>query len=291
MDLNNVRSAAGRVTAAIQTAAQATGVDFDYLMRTARRESALNPTAQARTSSAAGLFQFVEQTWLATVRRHGANHGLGRYADMVTASGGRYRAVSAEARAELMALRLNPEAASLMAAELTSDSAAYLRGRIGRDPTGGELYAAHFLGPAGCARLIQACEANPQASAASLFPDAASANRSIFYRDGRPATVSEVYSNLMRHHEGGPAVRERPMPDPVPEVRQAVEAADARTPTLAAALARIRAQQAMVSMILGSGDGGGGSFLSGSSRSPTEIYRSQYEGLLASAGGDRADSR
>lgn len=290
MDLNGVRSAAGRVTAAIQSAAEATGVDFDYLLRTARRESALNPSAQARTSSAAGLFQFVDQTWLATVRRHGANHGYGRFAEMITSSGGRYRAVSPEARAELMQLRLNPEAASLMAAELTSDSAAYLRGRIGREPSSGELYAAHFLGPAGCARLILACEANPQASAVALFPDAAAANRSIFYRDGRPATVSEVHANLMRHHEGGPAVRERP--DPVPQVREAVAAVEAqRSPTLAAALARIRAQQAMVSMILGQGDAGGAPSFGSAGRSPTDAYRSQIENLLLSAGGPNSDSR
>jgi hypothetical protein len=97
-----------------------------------------------------------------------------------------------------MALKLDPHAASLMAGELASDHAAYLRGRVGRDPTSGELYAAHFLGPQGSARLIEANRTTPGASAASLFPDAASANRSIFYRDGRPATVSEVYVNLTR---------------------------------------------------------------------------------------------
>jgi hypothetical protein len=83
-----------------------------------------------------------------------------------------------------------------MAGELANDHAAYLRGNVGRDPTSGELYAAHFLGPEGSARLIRAVQANPGAPAASLFPDAAHANRSIFYRAGRPATVAEVYANL-----------------------------------------------------------------------------------------------
>jgi len=32
----------------------------------------LQPPARAQTSSAAGLFQFVDQTWLATLKRHGA---------------------------------------------------------------------------------------------------------------------------------------------------------------------------------------------------------------------------
>lgn len=289
MDMDGVRSAAGRVTGALERAARATGVDFGYLLRTARRESSLNPAAQARTSSAAGLFQFVEQTWLGTLKRHGAAHGYGRYAEMITQSGGRYGAVSAEARRAIMQLRFDPEAAALMGAELTNDAAAYLRGRIGRQPSGGELYAAHFLGPAGCARLIQACESNPAASAVALFPDAASANRGIFYRGGRPASVSEVYANLMRHHgEDGPepvaperAVRE-PIAATTPE-------ALARTPTLAAALARIRAQQAMVSMILGSpGDAspGGGADASRGAASMLSGYSSQIAAMLHRDGGD-----
>jgi hypothetical protein len=97
-----------------------------------------------------------------------------------------------------------------MAGELTSDHASYLRGRVGRAPTAGELYAAHFLGPQGAARLIQAMQTSPGASAAALFPEAAGANRSIFYRGGRSLTVAEVYSNLTRTTGGGGAVTPRP---------------------------------------------------------------------------------
>ncbi len=189
----------GVVEAAIQRASTATGVDFSFLMKTANRESGYNPKAQAPTSSAAGLFQFVEQTWLSTLKQHGAKYGYARYADLITkGSDGRLRVDGGEARKAVMDLRLDPHAASLMAGELTSDHAAYLRGRTGRAPTGGELYAAHFLGPSGSAKLIEAVQSRPGASAASLFPDAAASNRSIFYRDGRPATVSEVYANLTR---------------------------------------------------------------------------------------------
>ena len=186
------------IEGAIRRASERVGVDFDFLIRTAQRESALNPAARARTSSASGLFQFIESTWLATLHRHGADHGYGRLASMIerTSDGG-YR-VRDGARREVLDLRFDPQAASLMAAELASDSAAYLRGRIGRDPSGGELYAAHFLGPAGAARLIQAVESNPGQSGAALFPAAAAANRSIFYRDGRAATAQEVYQNLIR---------------------------------------------------------------------------------------------
>jgi hypothetical protein len=187
------------VEQAIERASKATGVDFGFLMKTAGRESSFNPRAQASTSSAAGLFQFVEQTWLSTLKQHGAKHGYARYADLIAkGSDGRYRVSGGEARRAVMDLRLDPHAASLMAGELTSDHAAYLKGRVGRSPTAGELYVAHFLGPQGSARLIKAVESQPGAAAASLFPDAARSNRSIFYRDGKARTVGEVYANLTR---------------------------------------------------------------------------------------------
>ena len=99
-------------------------------MKTANRESGMNPARQGRpSSSAAGLFQFVEQTWLSTLKQHGAKYGYARYADLISkGSDGRYHVSGAEARRAVMDLRLDPHAASLMAGELTSDHAAYLQG-------------------------------------------------------------------------------------------------------------------------------------------------------------------
>jgi len=197
MAIEGIRSV---VESAIQRASQATGVDFSFLMKTANRESGMNPAAKAGSSSASGLFQFVEQTWLSTLKQHGAKHGYARYAELISkGSDGRFHIPGgSEARRAVMDLRLDPHASSLMAGELASDHAAYLKGRVGRDPTAGELYAAHFLGPQGSARLIEAAQNQPGASAAALFPDAAHANKAIFYRDGRAATVGEVYANLTR---------------------------------------------------------------------------------------------
>ncbi len=209
-----VQSIRGIVEAAIQRASTATGVDFTFLMRTARRESGGNPAAKASTSSASGLFQFVDQTWLATLKQHGAKYGYARYADLITkGSDGRFRVADGDARQAVMALKLDPHAASLMAGELTSDHAAYLRGRVGRPPTSGELYAAHFLGPQGSARLIEAVQSNPGASAAAMFPEAAGANRSLFYREGQPVSVAALYGNLTRGGTGEAAVADRPRAD------------------------------------------------------------------------------
>lgn len=187
----------GRVVSAIQAAAQKTGAGFDYLLRTARRESSLQPTAQASTSSARGLYQFIDSTWLTMVRDEGRNLGLGRFAEQIGRdASGRPTVADPAARQQILALRDDPSVAALMAGAFTNRNAAELRGATGRDPTEGELYMAHFLGSGGAARLINANQANPQASAALMFPDAAGANRRIFFDQGRPRTVAEVYQVL-----------------------------------------------------------------------------------------------
>ena len=123
----------GVVDVAILRAADATGIDSTFLLGAAKRESGYNPAARAPTSSAEGLFQFIEQTWLATLKRHGARHGYARYAELIVQGpDGRFHATDPEARRAVMNLRLDPHAAALMAGEMTADHAAYLRRRIGR---------------------------------------------------------------------------------------------------------------------------------------------------------------
>ena len=215
----------------------------------------MDPAAKARTSSAAGLFQFIEQTWLGTVKAHGAKHGYGQYADLIhRGSDGRWR-VDGSARNVVLDLRFDPQAASTMAAELTASNAAYLRGRTGREPGAGDLYAAHFLGPAGAAQLMEAMERRPGASAAAIFPAAASANRSIFYREGRAATVAEVHANLQRHAgEGAPAAMAGTALAAAPPLSE-------RDQMLAARLDRLKQDQSLLALLLGQdGEGKGGGF-------------------------------
>jgi hypothetical protein len=211
----SVQSIRGVVEAAIQRASSATGVDFGFLMHAAKRESGYNPNAKARTSSAAGLFQFLDQTWLATLKQHGAKYGYARYSDLIQqGANGRYYVTGAEARTTVMDLRLDPHAAALMAGELAADHAAYLRGRVGREPTAGELYVAHVLGPQGSARLIDAVRVSPGASAVALFPEAAGANRAIFYQGGRAASVAQVYANLTSAPGADAPAAAAPTPSP-----------------------------------------------------------------------------
>ena len=186
----------GRVQQAIASAASATGIDFDYLMGQAKVESGLNAAARAGTSSASGLYQFLESSWLAVVKKHGAEHGLGWAANAI---GPGNRVADAGTRAAILALRNDPAAASLMAAEHASDNKDAIEGSLGREATGTDLYMAHFLGLGGATKFLSAMKANPDASAAALFPSAARANRGVFYDNaGGARSVSEVYQRFAR---------------------------------------------------------------------------------------------
>jgi hypothetical protein len=197
---------ASRVTGAIREAARVTGAGFEYLLTTAARESNFDPNAKSPNSSATGLFQFLDQTWLATLKQSGPSLGYGRYADAITQSASGSYAVSDPAMArEIMELRKDPTASAVMGAAFANENARTLTERLGRKPTDGELYIAHFLGASGAVRLITAAQTQPNTSAASLFPKAAAANAPIFYdrRTGAARSVSEVYKVLVARHDGG----------------------------------------------------------------------------------------
>jgi hypothetical protein len=209
--------AAGQVGDVIARAARATGVDFEFLLRTARRESSFNPFAQARTSSATGLFQFLDATWLATVKRHGAKHGLAQEAALIQSDGaGRYTVADPSQRRRILDLRFDAETSARLAAEFTRDNAAFVQSRIGRAPDAGELYAAHFLGAGGAAELIRTAETTPWVRADALFPEAARANRPVFYRpDGSARTALELLGELRRTAgEAGSPVGAEPSTSP-----------------------------------------------------------------------------
>jgi hypothetical protein len=204
---------ADRVVAALQKAAAATGSDFHYLLGTAMRESSLKPNATSNSSSATGLFQFIDQTWLGLVKEHGAQHGLGNFADAITKQAdGRYHA-DPGAKETILALRKDPEVCALMAGEYAKSTQGTLRASLGREVCGGELYAAHFLGPDAASKLIKLAGSDPGASAAAQFPQAAGANKSVFFHaDGSAKSVREVYDWAMRQPgaEGSMRVAQAP---------------------------------------------------------------------------------
>lgn len=166
-------------------------------------ESAGNPHAQARTSSALGLFQFLNKTWLGTVAKHRPDV---------------YRDTPRE---KLLAMRTNAVFCIEMGARFTEDNWKALGG----DPTGGDLYLAHFLG-IGDARDFY--RSNPDTPADKLVkPEVIAANRSIFIVGGQMQTAGEIRAWAARKmaKAGGrgwikkywPQTDVIPMPKPRPE--------------------------------------------------------------------------
>lgn len=195
----------GGVQAAIQKASHKTGVDFSYLLGQAQVESSLRPDAKASTSSATGLYQFIDQSWLATVKKHGDKHGLGWAADAISqGSNGRYHVADTATRSYVLKLRNNPEIASLMAAEHAADNKAQIEQTLGREAGGADLYMAHFLGIGGAKKFLTTLARNPGAAGAQLFPAAAASNRNIFFAEGgRMRSLSEIYDKFAAKLERG----------------------------------------------------------------------------------------
>ena len=197
--------APGGVQSAIARASAKTGVDFNYLLGQAQVESSLRADARAATSSATGLYQFVDQSWLAVMKRHGDEHGLGWAADAISqGANGRYHVADGETRRAILNLRTKSEVASLMAAEHAADNKEALEGALGRNVGGTDLYMAHFLGLGGARKFLATLASDPDRSGAATFPAAAPpapTARSSTRRTGRPArstrftTASPTASN------------------------------------------------------------------------------------------------
>ena len=211
-----VRNAIGR-------AAQRTGVDFSYLLNQAKSESGLNPNARATTSSASGLFQFIDQSWLGVVKQHGAKHGMAWAANAIgRTAGGQWTVNDPQMRQAVFALRNQPEPSALMAAESASENAAGLSQALGRTANQTDLYFAHFLGPAGATRYLKAHQANPGATAAALFPREAAVNQNLFYtRSGQARSLDELYALMARKISGGSGDSAAPVADPMAAMRMA----------------------------------------------------------------------
>lgn len=132
-------------------------------------ESGNNPNARAATSSASGQFQFTNGTWRDVVKRYGAETGI------------------------TLKDKNNPRAQAIMTAKMLGDNAAELKPVLGRDPTNTDLYLSHFLGLGGAKKLFSS---HPMQYAARIFPEAAKANRSLFYKNGQPLTVAQLYDAI-----------------------------------------------------------------------------------------------
>ncbi|MEM8771406.1 MAG: hypothetical protein AAGD92_07135 [Pseudomonadota bacterium] len=193
---SNPQQTGNQAATAIHRASKATGISFNYLFDTAMRESSLNTEAQAKTSSAAGLFQFIEQTWLGAVKNYGTRHGLKAEAEAITKdANGVYRVTDSNRRIEILNLRFDPNASANLAGELAGENKLILERHLGRAATSSDLYTAHFLGPMGAVALLSA---PGNTKAADILSAAARANKHVFYDGARARSVTEVISSISK---------------------------------------------------------------------------------------------
>ena len=149
-----------------------TGVEPNTLKTFAAIESNFNPEAKASTSSAKGLFQFLDSTWKSMTQKYGAKYGISPSTSP-----------------------LNPEANALMGAEFLKENTKIIQS-VKPNVTTTDLYLAHFLGPNGAKTFLKA---DPSTIGAELMPAPAKSNKNIFFKGGdtsQPRTVGEIYEHF-----------------------------------------------------------------------------------------------
>ncbi|HVB18049.1 MAG TPA: transglycosylase SLT domain-containing protein [Stellaceae bacterium] len=183
----------------IRQASQTSHTDFGLLMAQAAQESGFRPDAKAATGSAAGLFQFVQSTWLDMMHRFGAKYGHPDLAKAITFNAAGKPVVGDPAmRQRILALRSDPALSAALAGEYANLNKDEVERALGHTVGRADLYMAHFLGPGGAATFLKALETNGSTPAAALLPEAAASNRAVFYDSdtGRARSVAEIYRSL-----------------------------------------------------------------------------------------------
>lgn len=187
-----------RLVETVVRAARRADYDPALLMAIADKESSLRAMANASTSSAAGLFQFIEKTWLQAVREFGAQHGLAREAAEIEGPDDNPYIADEQERARVLALRERPYLATVMAAEMLKRDAGKVAENVGRNLSAGETYLIHFLGQRDAKLFLSRLADEPQVSAAATLPRPAKANKPIFYERGKakPLSVAKVHEKF-----------------------------------------------------------------------------------------------
>jgi len=116
-----------------------------YYKKLAMAESSGDPRAEATSSTAAGMYQFVKGTWENTVKEMGKNYSLSD--------------------------RFDPKKSAEVNKYFTEKNEKFLRSKLGRDPNEAELYAAHHFGNYGATKFLDKLKSNPYAKTTEVFSE------------------------------------------------------------------------------------------------------------------------
>jgi hypothetical protein len=188
-------------------------------------ESGGNPNATNPNSSATGAGQFISSTWLDTIKAARPDLAQGK------------------SDAELLALRTDPALSREMTEAYANQNQAVLTNN-GLPVTPGNTYLAHFAGPGGAVKVLQA---DPTASAGSVLGDAVVRANPFLAR----MTVADLQAWADRKM-GGSAAQPQRAPQPASATPAATPGAPQRIAPQAPIFAQAQPQPS----------GGGGLFAS-----------------------------
>lgn len=195
---------------AIRRASRDSGADFAELMTKIAIESAFDEEAEADRSSATGLGQHIDQTWLAAVYMFGNRFGMEDAVRDITRrktnSGAYvYSVADDEREQEILNLRSDRYFSAALTGALMQENDALLRNRLGRNANATDRYIAHMMGPRDAVTLIRAATQGDPRSSYSLFSqhnNPARNNPRFFKRNGHYLTAGQVYNNIERFING-----------------------------------------------------------------------------------------
>ena len=186
---------------AVRHAAKVVGVDYGFMMELAQSESGFKTDIKADTSSATGLFQFTDSTWLTILYKDGAKYGLDDIVKNIEVKKNKAGdVIDAKINDPLIEkyaldLRKDPRINSLMGAEFVKENKEILQAALPKQQINRtDQYVAHFLGAGQAVDFLSQMKKNPDGVASDSFPAAAGSNEGVFKKpDGTSRTFKEVY--------------------------------------------------------------------------------------------------
>lgn len=156
----------------IESVSRAHGFDTQYLLVVAAHESGLQPNAQNPEGSAAGLYQYISQTWLGKISQYASAYNL-----------------------PLNSSPFDIKASTIVAgASVDTDTA--MMSKIKSPVTYLDTYLIHFLGSGAGPQFLRAMLQKPTITSSSMFPEQAQWNPEFFYDGGRALSLKGTYEAI-----------------------------------------------------------------------------------------------